>query len=129
MGGSAPNRDIEERTFAFAVRIVRLCRTLEKKGGVGKALTLQLLRSGTSVGANVQESRAAQSRADFIHKNSIALKEARETHFWLRLCRDAEIIEAKMLGDIIRESDELTRILGAIVVQSRRHRQSNNAPP
>ena len=72
-------RDIKERTFSFAVEIVRLCQGLEKQSDVYRTLGRQLLRSGTSVGANVEEAQAGQSRADFASKYSIALKEARET--------------------------------------------------
>jgi len=73
-------RDIEERTFAFALSI-SLCQQLERKPGAGRLLARQLLRSGTSVGANVEEAQAGQSRADFISKYSIALKEIREAHY------------------------------------------------
>jgi four helix bundle protein len=78
-------RDIESRTFDFALAIVTLCQALDAQPGVGRTLSRQLLRSGTSIGANVEEAQAGQSRADFISKNGIALKEARETHYWLRL--------------------------------------------
>jgi four helix bundle protein len=82
--------DIGDRTFLFALRIVKLCMRLSEKPGVGRTLGNQLLRAGTSIGANVEEGRAAQSRADFISKNNIALKEARETRYWLRLFRNPE---------------------------------------
>lgn len=75
-------KDIRERTFDFAVRIVKLCQHLDKKPGVPRTLSFQLLKAGTSVGANVEEAQAGQSRADFISKNSIALKEARECLFF-----------------------------------------------
>ena len=77
--------DIRERTFAFAVRIVKLCQYLEKHSNLSKSLIEQLIKAGTSVGANLEEATAGQSRADFAHKNSISLKEARETNYWLRL--------------------------------------------
>ena len=70
-------RDIRERAFKFAVRIIKLCQHLDKKPGAPRTLSSQLLRAGTSVGANVEEAQAGQSRADFISKNAIALKEAR----------------------------------------------------
>jgi four helix bundle protein len=72
-------QSIPDRTFQFAVRIVKLCQHLEESGGVSRTIGKQLLRSGTSIGANVQEGQAGQSKADFISKNYIALKEARET--------------------------------------------------
>jgi four helix bundle protein len=73
--------DIQERTFAFAVRIVKLCRHLDEQPGVSRTLGRQLLRAGTSVCANMEEAQAGESKADFIHKCAIALKEARETHY------------------------------------------------
>jgi len=82
-------RDIRERTFAFALEIARLCQRLEKQSGVHRTLGRQLLRSGTSIGANMEEAQAGQSRADFVSKCAIALKEARETTYWLRLIRES----------------------------------------
>ena len=78
------NNPVEEKSFHFAVRIIKLCKYLQenKKEYI---LSKQLLRSGTSIGANIMESQQAQSRADFISKLSIALKEAVETNYWLRL--------------------------------------------
>ena len=78
-------KDIRQRTFEFAVRIINLCYELDKRPGVSRNVSRQLLNAGTSVGANAEGTQAAQSKADFINKNSIALKEARETHYWLRL--------------------------------------------
>ncbi len=114
------NQDITERTFEFAVRIVKLCQFLEEKSGIPRTLSQQLLRSGTSIGANVEEARAGQSKADFIHKNTIALKEARETHYWLRLLVATAIIPKEKLSNLLQEADELTRILGAIIVSSKK---------
>jgi len=68
------------RTFTFAVQVVKLCQFLDERPGVGRVLMPQILRAGTSIVANVEEAQAGQSRADFISKMSIALKEARETH-------------------------------------------------
>ena len=89
--------DICERTFEFSVRIVNLCSFLKQTPGGGRDLAKQLIRSGTSIGANVEESRAAQSTADFIHKLEIALKEARETRYWLRLIIASELIPENRL--------------------------------
>ena len=87
MNQSEKPQDIKERTFLFALEIVRLCQKLEKQSDVYRTLGRQLLRSGTSIGANTEEAQAGQSRADFINKYSIVLKEARETLYWLRLLR------------------------------------------
>ncbi|NEQ17895.1 MAG: four helix bundle protein [Moorea sp. SIO3E2] len=87
---------ITHRTFDFAVRIVNLCKAMEEKVGVARTLSKQLIRSGTSIGANVEESQAAQSTADFVHKLEIALKEARETRYWLRLLIAVELFPVRI---------------------------------
>ena len=111
--------DIQKRTFDFAVRIVRLVDRLPRTLAaieIGK----QLLRSGTSVGANVQEADAAESRSDFIHKMSIALKEARETRYWLALV-DATILSNNAeVQVLLKESTELTKILFTIIANARK---------
>ncbi len=109
---------ITERTFNFAVRVVKLCRFLERQDRVSRTLANQLLRSGTSIGANVEEAQAGQSKADFIAKMSIARKEARETHYWLRLLKESEIVPESQLSEIVQEADEIIRILTAIVKTS-----------
>ena len=118
---NVPVRNLCERTFAFAVQTVRLCRHLELRNGVCRALSRQLLRAGTSIGANVEEAQGAQSRPDFISKNGIALKEARETHYWLRLLIASGEVQEQPIAPIRQEAGELMRILGAIVVSSRRN--------
>ena len=112
-------RDILERTFRFSVRVVKLCQALDQQPGVGRTLSRQLLRSGTSIGANVEEAQAGQSRADFLSKYSIACKEARETHYWLRLIAECEILPATRLGEITQECNELIAILTTIVKNTR----------
>jgi len=115
---------VTDRSFIFAVRIVKLCKFLEKQGRVSRTLANQLLRSGTSIGANVEEAQAGQSKADFIAKMSIARKEARETHYWLRLLIESQIVPENQLSDITTEADEIIRILTAIVKTSQT-RQKN----
>jgi len=78
-------QNIRARTFDFACRIVKLHQYLYKKGGTERAIGSQVLRSGTSIGANLEEANAGQTKRDFIGKCSISLKEAREIYFWLRL--------------------------------------------
>ena len=107
--------NITDRCFKFAVRIVKLCRFLEKQDRVSRTLANQLLRSGTSVGANVEEAQAGQSKPDFISKMSISRKEARETLYWLRLLKESDSVESDKLSEILKEADELVRILTAIV--------------
>lgn len=106
---------IVDRSFEFSVRIVKLCRFLEKQDRVSRTLANQLLRSGTSVGANIEEAQAGQSKPDFIAKMSISRKEARETLYWLRLLKESDSVEADKLSKILKEADELVRILTAIV--------------
>ncbi len=118
--GDEKRRDIVERTFRFSVRIVKLCQVLDGRPGVGRTLSRQWLRSGTSIGANVEEAQAGQSRADFLSKYSIALKEARETHYWLRLIKECEILAPIRLAEITQECDELVAILTAIIKSTRK---------
>ena len=113
-------RDIKERTFEFAVRIVKLCQYLDKTPGACRTLSGQLLRAGTSVGANVEEAQAGQSRPDFISKNSIALKEARECHYWLRILIATKIVPEKNVAELRDEAEEIKLILGSIVVRTKR---------
>lgn len=112
-----------ERTFRFALRIVRVCQALDGKPGVTRVLVGQVLRSGTSIGANVEEGQAAQTEADFLTKYSIACKEARETHYWLRLLSAAEVLPEERLQELTKECDELVAILTASVkkLKARRH--------
>ena len=107
------------RTFEFAKRIVKLCQVLDHDSGVGRTLGRQLIRSGTSIGANVEEGQASQSRADFCSKYSIACKEARETHYWLRLLAETETLKSEQLAPITQECNELIAILTSIVKKTR----------
>ncbi|NQV29466.1 MAG: four helix bundle protein [Candidatus Marinimicrobia bacterium] len=109
--------DIKARTFDFSVRIIELYQYLrneKKEFTLGK----QLLRAGTSVGANVEEATAAQSKRDFIAKMSISLKEARETNYWLRLLKRTGYISK---DELILESEEIMNILGAIIRTSKKN--------
>ena len=92
----------------------------EKYSADKHILSKQLLRSGTSIGANVEEAQSGQSRADFISKMSIALKEARETHYWLRLLDAGEYVSKEKLTELLNESEELKKILAAIIVSSKK---------
>jgi len=123
--GAEP-QNILERTFDFAVRIVKLSGKLDERPGVGRVMMSQILRSGTSVPSNVEEAQAAQSKADFISKMSIALKEARETHLRLRLLATAKIVNEAALQSMIIEADEIKRIIGAIIVSTRRNSSSEH---
>ena len=104
---------IVDKSFSFAIRIVKLCQLIRdsKKEYV---LSKQLLRSGTSIGANVSEAQRGQSRADFHAKMSIALKEANETQYWLQLLFHTDYIEEKMFQSIHNDLLEILSILTAI---------------
>ena len=115
--------DLPERTFEFAQLVVRLCQTLDQTPGVSRTLANQLLRSGTSIGANVEEGQAAQSEADFASKYSIACKEARETHYWLRLLSASAVVTEAKLTDLTAECNELVAILTTIVKKLKQKRQ------
>lgn len=108
------NNVVREKSYAFAVRIVKACRHLvdEKKEFV---LSKQLLRSGTSIGANVEEAIGGQSGKDFFAKLSIAYKEARETHYWIRLLTDTDYLTAQQSASLLRDADELLKIIGSIL--------------
>ena len=104
---------IKEKSYAFAVRIIVLARWLRERRDY--ELAGQVLRAGTGIGANVEEALAGISRADFVAKMSIASKEARETHYWLRLLRDSKTVPADRITPLLDECLELVRILTAIV--------------
>lgn len=114
---------ITDRTFEFAVRIVNLCKVLDETSGVSRTISKQLLKSGTSIGANVEESQSAQSTADFVHKLEIALKEGRETRYWLRILIATKLIPEERLLPILGETNELIKIIAAIVVKTKQNRQ------
>lgn len=111
-------QDIKERTFDFALRIINLSNHLPKTKA-GNVLGNQVLRAGTSIGANVEEAEAAYTKESFTYKMNIALSEARETHYWLRLLKKSKIVKPTRLDDIINEADQLKKILGAIVSKAR----------
>ena len=108
------NNVIEEKSFHFAVRIVKLCKLL-RENPKEFILSKQLLRSGTSIGANVVEAQLAQSRADFVSKLSIALKEAVETKYWLRLLRETDYLTKAEYSSIASDCGELERLLTSII--------------
>ena len=107
-----------DKSYTFALRVVKLYKYLvyEKKEYV---LSKQILRSGTSIGALIKEAEHAQSKADFINKMSIALKEANETEYWLQLLKDSEYISEQNFKSIHNDSVELIKLLVSIVKSSK----------
>lgn len=110
---------IQQKSFAFAVRIVKLYKYLcgEKKAYV---LSKQLLRSGTAIGALVREADQAESKRDFIHKMAIALKEAIETEYWILLLRETEYLTPQESQSILEDTKELLKLLTSIIKSSKR---------
>ena len=109
---------IVEKSFQFALRIVKLYSLL-KEQKVERDLALQLLRSGTSVGANIEEAIGGSSKRDFIYKLEIAYKESRETRYWLRLLKESNLMEIKLAESFITDCEELIKILTAILNASK----------
>jgi four helix bundle protein len=103
---------ILEKSYAFAIRIVRLGDYLQEKRAF--VLKDQVLRSGTSIGANAEEFVGASSKKDFIAKLNISYREARETHYWLRLLRDTDYITVQIAESMLADCEELLKILGSI---------------
>ena len=112
--------DIRERSFRFSVRIVKFCQTLDASPGVNLTLTNQLLRCGTSIGANIEEAHGGQSKADFVAKMSSSIKEARETHYWLRLLTATEMVPESKLTELSDEANQLVAILTSIVKNAKK---------
>ncbi|MCL2847820.1 MAG: four helix bundle protein [Firmicutes bacterium] len=107
-----------EKALKFGVRVIKLARFLDEQKH--KVVANQILRSGMSVGANISESEYASSSADFINKLQIARKEANETKYWLRLLKEAEIIENKLFESLFSDLDEITKLLGASVLTAKK---------
>ena len=112
------NIDIHSRTFEFAVKVIEYCRTLDNVP-TNWVLSKQLLKAGTSIGANVEEAQGGQSKPDFIAKMSVALKESRETNYWLRVIKESKASNSDDLTYLIQESSEIMKILAAIIIKSR----------
>jgi len=111
--------EINERAFRFACRIVELYRKMRKAGGPAWEVARQLLSAGTSIGANLEEATAGQTKPDFIHKNCIALKESRETRYWLRLIDATKMLPEENVKPDIQEATELVAILRSIIRNAR----------
>ena len=106
--------NIQDKSFSFAVRIVKLCKLL-RTDRAEYVLSKQLLRAGTSIGANIAEAQNAQSRPDLLSKLNIALKETTETKYWLRLLEATDYLTSAELGSILTDCSEIEKILVASV--------------
>ncbi len=110
---------LRDKSYKFALRIVKLSMHLSKEVKEF-VLSKQILRSGTSIGANIEEANQAQSKIDFIHKLYIALKEAAETNYWLRLLRDSKLINKKLAESFLTDCEELQKMLTASIKTSKK---------
>ena len=126
--GQSQPREIRQRSLAYALRAIKLYQHLQKKkDGAGWVLAKQYLRAACSVGANVEEAQAGESRADFVHKLGIAQKEGRESLYWLRLLSESELVPKRQLGPLTRETEELVRILTSIILTTKQRRDGQHA--
>ncbi len=109
---------VQDKSFAFAVRIVNFHKHLVETHKE-YVLSKQLLRSGTSIGANIEEAIGGISKADFSHKIGIAYKEARETRYWIKLLKATDYIDQKTFDSLYNDCDELCKLLASILKSSR----------
>ena len=114
----ANHRELDERLLDYGARVIKLIEALPLTL-VSRRVGDQLLRSATSVGANYEEARGAESRSDFVHKLQISLKELRESHYWLRLLAKTEILPPDRLTDLIDEASQLRAILSKSVATAK----------
>ncbi|MGA9059398.1 MAG: four helix bundle protein [Terriglobia bacterium] len=119
-------RDLGERLLDYGARIIKLVESLPNTL-VGRRVADQLLRRGTSIGANYEEARGAESKDDFVHKLQIALKELRESNYWLRLLVKSGKISAERMADLLGESNQLCAILSKSVATAKGKAKKENA--
>jgi len=112
------NNLIIHKTFLFGLRIIKLFEHL-RKNKVERDLALQVLRNGTSIGANTEEAVGGSSRKDFIYKLEIAYREARETRYWIRLFRESRLLENKLADSFLTDCEDIIKILTAILKSSK----------
>jgi len=108
---------VNEKSYKFALKIIKYCKLLREINEY--ILSNQLLKSGTSIGANINESVYSQSRKDFVNKLSIALKEANETLYWLKLIKDSDLVTEEYTLDLLNDIDEIIRLLVSIIKTSK----------
>lgn len=117
---------LDERTYKFALRVIKLVSSLPRTA-ISEVLGRQVLRSGTSIGANVEEAFGATSKREFTYKLNIAFKEAKETHYWLRLIRDVGLVPAKRIDLLIQEALEIKLILAKSIVTSQQSKTKSRS--
>jgi four helix bundle protein len=115
------DRDLKERTKKFAIEIIKIVSEFPKTT-VGFEIGKQLVRSGTSVGANYRSSQRGRSRAEFISKLSVVQEEADETVFWLEITQDSGLLSEERVKNVLKEANELTAIFTTMVINSKNNR-------
>ena len=105
------SKKVKDLSFEFSVRVVKFCNRLFTESKQNYPIIRQLLKSGTSIGANIEEANAAQSKKDFLAKMYISFKEAKETNYWLRLINEAEITNSKETDELLKISMSLIKLL------------------
>ena len=114
--------EIQDRTKEYALRAIRLYRFLQKqRDGAGWILGKQYLRAATSIGANLAEAQSGESKSDFVHKCSIAQKEARESKYWLELMDKARLVPTSRLTSLLTETEELISVITCIIVSAKKN--------
>lgn len=111
-------QELDERLLDYGARVIKLVEALPRTL-VGRRIGDQLLRSATSVGANYEEAQGAESKGDFVHKLQIALKEMRESHYWLRLLIKARTLPLERLADLLDEATQLRAMLSKAVATAK----------
>jgi four helix bundle protein len=112
------SQDIRDRTFRFACAVAELALQFQPRPGV-RCIIDQLLKSATAVGANLEEAKAGSSTREFVRFVEIALREAREANYWLRICAAIQLGPSDQIKDLTGEADQLSRILAAIVIKTK----------
>ncbi len=105
---------LNDKSYIFALKVVKLCLVIQKDKRE-YVLSKQLLRSSTAIGANAEEAIGGSSDKDFVHKLSISYKEARESKYWLRLLKDADLIDKRTGDELLEDVEEILRLLGASI--------------
>jgi four helix bundle protein len=119
---AAKAQDIRRRSFDYTLRAVKLYQHLQKQSdGAGWILSKQFLRAASSIGANIEEAQAGESRSDFIHKLGIARKEARESLYWLRVIVGSNVVPKRRVQPLIQETEELLTVLTSIILKTKRN--------
>jgi four helix bundle protein len=122
--------DIRRRAFRYSLRAVKLYQFLQEgRDGAGWILGKQYLRAATSIGANIQEAQSAETRADFVHKYSIAQKESRESLYWLQLLAESGIIATARLKPLMKETQELFAVITAIIISAKQRSKAAELRP